>query len=327
VNLINTYKVKNRGKKGPNYKNLSATDQMIKLVGYHTNSSHRMNQIAKDDKCASCNVGDSTLKRCAACKIVQYYSVRCQSSHRKEHKPLCRLFQMPPSNDEDCPVCFLPMPLIGDGATYLVCCGKYICGGCFMKYLKIDVYRSCCPFCRCHIPVYDISRSTRDNFNTIAERVTNNDPAATFHMASAYANGLVETNYNVAFGLFKRAAHLGHVTAHREIGTMLFLGQGTTEDIVSAKRHWGMAAMNGDYFARYSLAMVEADSIKRFRHLSISASQGHKESMEYILRNYNASGNVVMTRDINSTLRSHQDCVERISSVDRVNHEIELSKP
>jgi hypothetical protein len=176
--------------------------------------------------------------------------------------------------------------------------------------------------------VYDISRFSRDNFNTIAERVSNNDPAATFHLASAYANGekIVEKNYNVAFGLFKRAAHLGHVTAHREIGNMLFLGRGTTEDVDSAKRHWGMAAKNGDYFARYSLAMEETNSVKRFRHLSISASQGHKESMEYILRNYNASGNVVMTRDINSTLRSHRDCVERMSSVDRANHEIELRK-
>jgi hypothetical protein len=109
---------------------------------------------------------------------------------------------------------------------------------------------------------------------------------------------------------------------------MLFLGRGTKEDVDSARRHWGVAAKNRDYFARYNLAMEETNSIKRFRHLSISASQGHKESMEHILRDSNASasGNVVMTRDINNTLRSHRDCVERISSDERVNHKNELRK-
>jgi TPR repeat protein len=99
-------------------------------------------------------------------------------------------------------------------------------------------------------------------------------------MASVYVNGeIIVKNYEVAFGLFKRAALLGHVTAHREMGNMLFLGRGTKEDVDSAKHHWEIAAKKGDYFARYSRAIEETNSIKRFRHLSISASQGHKESM------------------------------------------------
>jgi hypothetical protein len=297
--------------------------------GCNSNSSCQTHLNDDDDQCASCNKRNVILKRCASCKVVKYCGVDCQTSHRREHKSLCRLFQTPPLYDHNCPICFLPMPLIGDGATYLDCCGQYICGGCLLQYLKLNVYESYCPFCRCRIPGYDVSRSTRDHFNNIAERVSKNDPVATFHVASVYANGdgeIVVKNYEVAFGLFKRAALLGHVTAHREMGNMLFLGRGIKEDVDLAKHHWEIAAKKGDYFARYSLAMEETNSIKRFRHLSISASQGHKESMELILRDYNAIGNEVMKNDINNTLRTHCDSVTRISSDERRNHKNELMK-
>ena len=38
------------------------------------------------------------------------------------------LFKNPPPR-KDCPICAIPMPF-GKDVTYLVCCGKEVCGGC-----------------------------------------------------------------------------------------------------------------------------------------------------------------------------------------------------
>ena len=78
-----------------------------------------MNEI--DVCCAECGVaGGVSLKACKSCMLVKYCNVLCQRNHWPEHKKLCKeraaelcdeaLFKDPPAK-EDCPICFLPMPL------------------------------------------------------------------------------------------------------------------------------------------------------------------------------------------------------------------------
>ena len=92
------------------------------------------------DICANCGKdGGNGLKACTACKLVKYCNRNCQIAHRSKHKKACRkrasalhdieLFKQLPPN-EDCPICLLPLPLLGSGIVYKSCCGKIICCGC-----------------------------------------------------------------------------------------------------------------------------------------------------------------------------------------------------
>ena len=111
--------------------------------------------------CAACGKEedeDNNLKACTACKMVKYCNRDCQIAHRRQHKKACKkraaelkeeaLFKQPPPN-EDCPVCFLPLPPIGE-QRYQSCCGKTLCCGCI--YAVYDRTPShtipVCPFCR-----------------------------------------------------------------------------------------------------------------------------------------------------------------------------------
>ena len=113
-------------------------------------------------RCANCGIGegdDIKLKTCTACKSVRYCGVKCQKQHRPKHKRDCKkreaefrdeiLFRQPASSH--CPICFLPMPLDNQKSTFMNCCNKFICNGCFRASEKIDAVEnkdSMCPFCR-----------------------------------------------------------------------------------------------------------------------------------------------------------------------------------
>ena len=72
--------------------------------------------------CAECGKeeGGVSLKTCKSCKLVKYCNADCQKNHWTKHKKLCKkraaelcdeaLFKDPPPK-EDCPICFLPMPI------------------------------------------------------------------------------------------------------------------------------------------------------------------------------------------------------------------------
>eukprot|EP00986_Skeletonema_menzelii_P005632 scaffold2088_cov77-Skeletonema_menzelii.AAC.1 len=80
-----------------------------------------MSAAVKSDtmlSCASCGAAggdDIKLKKCTACYLVQYCSVKCQRDHRPKHKKACKkrmaelrdeiLFKQPESNHlGDCPI-------------------------------------------------------------------------------------------------------------------------------------------------------------------------------------------------------------------------------
>ena len=39
---------------------------------------------------------------------------------------------------EDCPVCFVPLPLASGSTTYWPCCGKTICTGCSIETMRAE---------------------------------------------------------------------------------------------------------------------------------------------------------------------------------------------
>ena len=83
--------------------------------------------------CANCGKGEEggiNLKSCTACKLVKYCNRECQIAHRPQHKKECKkrakelheeaLFKQPPTMEEDCPICFLRMPLLGTGDLHVM---------------------------------------------------------------------------------------------------------------------------------------------------------------------------------------------------------------
>ena len=130
------------------------------------------------DCCADCGEeGGASLKACMACMQAKYCNSECQKNHWPKHKKKCKqraaelrdvaLFKDPPAK-EDCPICFLPMPVklvccvslppatltsvpIADYAEtnkqlakkgmeqYYSCCGKTICRGCIHSFNTLEI--------------------------------------------------------------------------------------------------------------------------------------------------------------------------------------------
>ena len=60
------------------------------------------------------------------------------------------LFKQPPRK-EDCPICFLRLPSLSTGNSYMSCCGKTICTGCLYAGAMVGDDQLC-PFCRVPAP-------------------------------------------------------------------------------------------------------------------------------------------------------------------------------
>ena len=98
------------------------------------------------------------------------------------------LFKDPPP-PEDCPICFLPLPLNPGQRTFHSCCGKIICDGCLhamddeaIGRGKIDL----CAFCR-------TPETTSDEENVKqTKKLMGSDNAYAFNnIAGCYAGGIM----------------------------------------------------------------------------------------------------------------------------------------
>ena len=143
--------------------------------------------------CENCGKGEGCdLKKCSACKMVQYCSVGCQKALRPQHKRECKkraaelhdeaLFKQPPLNEE-CPICFLTLPSLHTGSKYKSCCGKIVCSGCIRAVQMVDGDAKC-PFCRVPTPVSDEEIIAR-----LEKRVEVDDANAIHNLGCCYNDG------------------------------------------------------------------------------------------------------------------------------------------
>ena len=265
--------------------------------------------------CAECGEeGGVSLKVCKACMHIRYCNAICQRNHWSNHKKDCKrraaelrdeaLFKAPPAK-EDCPICFLPMPLIAfscaslpdatilsvpifdfamahddlDDKTmeqYYTCCGKSICKGCVYSFIESGNIAKC-PFCNSERG----GLTEEERFEEVMKRVAVNDAGAIYLLGNKYYHGAggLRQDHAKAIDLFNRSANLGFSKAHSRLG-YLYHDAG---DLKRAKSHYEAAAMDGHERARCIIGTNEAKSenVERaIKHWAIAASAGCFRAMQ-----------------------------------------------
>jgi tetratricopeptide (TPR) repeat protein len=192
-----------------------------------------------------------------------------------------------------------------DMEQYYTCCGKTICKGCIYSFCESG-NNGKCPFCNA-----DRSSKTREENNEdLMKRVEANDPGAIYFLADSYRHGFngLQQDQTKAKELYTRAAGLGYIMAHNQLGGIYDEGG----DLKKAKFHFEAAAMAGYDVARYNIGCMEAKSgnmERAIKHWMIAASAGHYTSMHQ-LRDLFEEG--VLSRDeIDSSLSAfNNSCAE-----------------
>ena len=302
-------------------------------------------------RCAECGEeGGVSLKMCKACMHARYCNAACQMNHWPKHKKECKLratilrdealFKDPPDK-EDCPICFLPMPvkliccaslppatissvplydfaianteLASKGiGTYYPCCGKSICRGCEYSF-DMSGNDDKCPFCNS-----DRGKTEEEDNEDLMKRVEANDAASIYLLADSYYQGLhgLQQNQTKAIELFTRAAELGFSKAHSSLGNIYHEGG----NMKKAKFHCEAAAMAGHEVARFILGIMEDNSgnmERAVKHWTIAASAGHYGAMHVLRTGF--EGGEISRKSIDSTLAAYnRSCVEMRSKAREV---------
>ena len=277
--------------------------------------------------------------------LVKYCDATCQKNHWPKHKKQCKLRaaelrneamfkDLPPK--EDCPICFLPMPIllitcvslppatissvpIYDYAIenealevevmekYYTCCGKSICAGCDYSFDQSG-NEDKCPFCNA-----DQDKTEEERVEEIMKRVEANDAASINLLAGYYYHGGLglQQDRTKAIELYARSSELGCSTAHRSLGNIYHEGG----DLKKAKFHLEAAAMAGHEVARYNLGNLETElgnMEQAIKHWTIAASAGHYRAMNNLLKGYGFGR--ISRESIDSTLAAYNSSCKEMRS-------------
>ena len=277
--------------------------------------------------CANCGKqGDrDSMNTCNNCDLVVYYcNVACKKKHRSKHKKKCKkwaaelhdeqLFKEHPR--EECPICMLPLPLYANdtgqtGMTFHTCCGKDICNGC-VDTMKESGVEDLCPFCRTPCPTFD-----EDEVRRTEKLMEKGNADAFCQLGGYYATGTYGLPQDRAkiIELYLKAGQLGCALANFNLGVHYTTGDGVEVDEKKAKHYWELAAMNGSVQARHNLGVDEYEAgnyHRAFKHFIISASAGHKKSLDNIKGGY-MDGDVTKEQYAN-TLREYQKSQDEMKS-------------
>ena len=280
---------------------------------------------ADEDVCANCGTAanDINLKKCAACELVRYCSIKCQREHRPQHKQVCKkraaelhdevLFKQPESSHTgDCPICCYPLSLDPRKCLFQTCCSKLICYGCAFANAKSNrhdlVKMRSCPFCR--------QRMTKEEAHKYSRRrVKANDPAALNSLGLEYHT---KGDFHSAFPYFSKAAELGDLDAHYHLGIMYKMGQRVGKGERSQVYHFEKAAIGGHAMARHNLGCIEGMNgrvDRSVKHFVIAAKLGFDQSMKALWMHY-SQGNLAK-EDLDAALRAHKAAVDATKSPQR----------
>ena len=281
--------------------------------------------------CATCGKeesGDINLKSCVACKLVKYCNRDCQIAHRPQHKKACKkraaelydeaLFKDPPPR-EDCPICFLPLPIAADKQSFKSCCGKIICLGCIHAMAMEDIKKGkkkeeidMCPFCRTLRPSSD-----EEGIERLKRQMEKGNADAIYNFAVYYARGTngMPQDWVKANELYLKAGEFGCSMAYHNLGNSYAIGRGVEVDNEKAKHYIELAAMMGYVRARHYLGCVEegaGNHQRAYKHFIISARAGDNESLDKVKQGFRSG--YVTKDEFESTLRAYHEIQTEMKS-------------
>jgi len=183
------------------------------------------------------------------------------------------LFEQPPPEHGDCPICFLRIPTLESGYRYQTCCGKIICSGCIHIHSQDD---SVCPFCSTPFPASDEEITKR-----LEKRVEAGDAEAMQALGCCYDYGDtgLPQDHAKALELWYKAGELGLSESYYLIGCSYDDGDGIGMDKKKAKQYFELAAMKGSISARPILGNMEkkaGNMDKALKHYMIAVKGGYK---------------------------------------------------
>ena len=279
--------------------------------------------------CGNCGKGEESsgdLRACTACKLVKYCNRECQIAHRPLHKKACKkraaelhdeaLFKEHPP-PEDCPICFLPLPLDAGEIEFKYCCGKIICHGCIhaMRGARGRGKIGLCAFCR-----EPNATSDEERIKKIKKLMEANNAYAYYNFAGWYETGVKGMPQDIAKAveLYLRAGELGCVEAYCNLGVCYCNGEGVGVGKKKAIHFYELAAINGNLNARHNLGCVEVEAgniTRAIKHFILAARDGHNNSLDNVKQGFMQG--FVTKDEYENTLRAYQQIHDEIKSDDR----------
>ena len=271
--------------------------------------------------CAACGKEGGNLNTCNKCMIVKYCNAACKKKHRSKHKKACEkrvaelqdeaLFREHPPTD-DCPICFLPLPVDESQISFHPCCGKVICSGCIYA---MSGGKDLCAFCRELAPTSDeevIQRTKKLMKNGIADAF---NALAGFYVNEGHG---MPQDWAKTNELFLRAGELGCSEGYFNLGNSYRTGRGVEMDKKKATHYYELGAVNGNLSARHNLGCMELDAgnyHRAMQHFILAAKAGYKESLDQVKNGFMEG---VITKDeYASTMRAYQQRHDEMKSVGR----------
>jgi hypothetical protein len=277
-------------------------------------------------ECGNSDDGSGSLMVCTGCDFVKYCNKRCQAAHWPAHKKACnehlaelfdvKLFKQPPPI-EDCPICYLRLPIDEDQRVYHSCCAKVLCRGCIYAHsdAATDTDKYKCVFCRTEAPSSD-----EELIERMKKRVEANDARAMSNLGIAYQLGMMglRQDHAEALELYHKSAKLGHNVAHLNLSICYETGCIGEKDTRKAKYHRQRAAMAGNVKARCKLGSGEpkvGNRDRAYKHWMISANVGFDLAMAAVQEGYKLGS--VTKDDYAKTTRAYVNSIVEMQSDDR----------
>jgi len=272
------------------------------------------------DKCANCGKGEensNNLKTCTACRLVKYCSRECQIAHRPQHKKACKkraaelydeaLFKE--VEPEECPICFISLPLHSHLVSFRTCCGKKICNGCSYE-IFMSVGEDICAFCR--TPPASTAEIKLKRLKNLMDK--GNDYAYNV-VAFSFAEGInsLPQDWNKANEFYLKAGDCAE--AYYNLGVNFEDGRGVEVDLKKAQHYYELATIKGYVDARQNLGVLENEAGNPYRavkHWILAARAGHKECLDAVKQGYMAG--FVTKDEYANTLRAYHERQKEMKS-------------
>ena len=159
-------------------------------------------------------------------------------------------------------------------------------------------------------------------FESVDLKQAANDPKAFCGMGQMC---LYEGNDEGAFEYYTKAAELGDLRAHYQLGCFYSGRCGVEKDGEKEIYHLEMAAIGGHPYARHNLAFVEdckGNKERALKHFIIAANIGCDESMQLLEEEYN-NGNITK-ETFDASLRGYKSAIDATKSSQREAGELAL---